>query len=121
MDPLKNEVGEGVRNYTASARPAVNAPSAPKEAQAVEPVKDAKDDGPKDSGAGHSGSGSEAQVAGDSKHVLTYAVDKSTHEVVARVVDAESGEVVQEFPPEAIRKAQEVMKEVSKKLFDKIA
>jgi len=44
---------------------------------------------------------------------IRFSVDDSTHDIVVRVVDKESGEVIKELPPENILKLRERMKELS--------
>lgn len=62
--------------------------------------------------------------AGESKldgNVVTYSVDSKTREIIARVVDRESGEVIREMPSEQLRAMQRALEDASKKLFDRIA
>lgn len=120
MNPLKIEVGEGVRNYSSPAK-SYAAPVEQPSPDVVEEAKEANDDAKGEQPAQGQSRQEPEPVVVQEPHVVTYSVDKTTHEVVAKIVDAESGEVVRELPPESLRKVQAALKELSKKIFDKIA
>ncbi len=44
---------------------------------------------------------------------IQFSVDQGTHDIVVRVVDKQSGEVIKELPPESILRLRERMEELS--------
>lgn len=120
MDPLKLSVGGGEVARPEPRPERVERPEAP--AQAERPAQEHHEE-QEESGSdfAREDSADRQAVAQSADHVVTYAVDQKTREVVAKVVDRESGEVVREVPSEQLRAMQKALKEVSKKLFDRMA
>lgn len=50
---------------------------------------------------------------------LEFSIDEDNGEVVVKVVDAETRDVVREIPPEEIREMRKRLSEISEKLFQK--
>lgn len=50
---------------------------------------------------------------------LEFSIDEDNGEVIVKVVDAETRDVVREIPPEEIREMQKRLSEISSKLFHK--
>jgi len=50
---------------------------------------------------------------------LQFSIDEDNGEVIVKVVDAETRDVVREIPPEEIREMQKRLSEISEKLFQK--
>lgn len=44
---------------------------------------------------------------------IQFSIDERSHDIVVRVVDRESGEVIREVPPESLMKLRERMAEIS--------
>lgn len=49
---------------------------------------------------------------------IQFTVDDSSHDIVVRVVDRDSGEVIRELPPESVIRLREHMTEVSGLIFE---
>lgn len=54
-------------------------------------------------------------------HLVSYALDDRTRELITRLVDRKSGEVVREVPPKELREVKKALEEASKRLFDRTA
>lgn len=44
---------------------------------------------------------------------IQFSIDESSHDIVVRVVDKDTGEVIREVPPESIQKLREKMAELT--------
>lgn len=119
MDPLGMSVGGGEVARSGAKPERASKPEAPVKAGESEEgrheQKDARD------GQFEKGDESGSREFGLSGSVVTYSVDKKTLEVVAKVVDRDSGEVVREVPSEQLRDMQRALEEAGKRLFDKTA
>ncbi len=69
------------------------------------------------------GASSESLVQGPlsgegDNYSLTYSVDRDTKEVITKIVDAKSGEVLREVPAKELRNAKKALEDYQKLLFD---
>ena len=53
--------------------------------------------------------------------ILNYRFDQDTNELIVKVVDAESGEVIRQIPPDQVLRAAKLMKELKGLLIDEWA
>jgi len=49
---------------------------------------------------------------------IQFSIDESSHDIVVRIVDKETGEVIRELPPESVIRLHEYMAEMSGLLFE---
>ena len=60
------------------------------------------------------------RVGFSANHKVSYKINQDTHEVVIRVVDSESGEVVRQIPGEDFLKLAQRIAEFNRKFLDQI-